>query len=291
MIDKNYMERYKFLLEYTNAGYLGVDEAGEEEQDMNGGPMDGPMGGPGGGPEMGADGGPAGGPMGGPMGGPEGANPGPGMDAPMGGNAGGPEGFNPEGADTEAMDGMGSEAGAAGEQGMGPDAMGANGAPGMGPENMPMDGPSPEDDVVEISDLTQSQESAEKKIDAMNKKFEKLLGVVEKMYKENQKRDEERERRDAERMDRFEKEMEKRNPTPMQRLSMRSAKSSPYTTTPDEYMNNYAPDNYSPADDNNGADDPQYKITKGDIDRFTNYSEIAKDLDIENQNLRNYLGF
>jgi hypothetical protein len=72
--------------------------------------------------------------------------------------------------------------------------------------------------------------------------------------------------------------MEKRNPTPMQRMSMRSTKSAPYGMTPDEYMNNYAPDNYSPADDNNGADDPQYKITTDDINDFTNYDEVAREM-------------
>ena len=73
-------------------------------------------------------------------------------------------------------------------------------------------------------------------------------------------------------------EMEKRNPTPMQRLTMRSTKSAPYGMTPNEYMNNYAPDNYSDESDNNGADDPQYQITKDDIDKFTDYQSIANDI-------------
>ena len=61
--------------------------------------------------------------------------------------------------------------------------------------------------------------------------------------------------------------------------------------SPNEYMNNYAPENYSDEDDNNGEGDMQYQITKDDIDRFTDYNSIAKDLDIEHQGLRDILGF
>jgi hypothetical protein len=88
-----------------------------------------------------------------------------------------------------------------------------------------------------------------------------------------------------------EDELNKRIPTPQQRLTMRSTKSSPYSMSPNDYIQNYAPENYSDDDDNNGADDVQYKITKGDIDNFTNYNQIAKELDIEHQNLHNILGF
>jgi hypothetical protein len=80
-------------------------------------------------------------------------------------------------------------------------------------------------------------------------------------------------------------------PTPQQRMTMRSTKSAPYNMTPNEYMNNYAPDNYSAEDDNNGADDMQYKITKGDIDNFTDYNSIIRDLDVEHQGLKDILGY
>ena len=85
-------------------------------------------------------------------------------------------------------------------------------------------------------------------------------------------------------------EFEKRNPTPMQRMSMRSTKSTPYNVTTDEYMNNYAPDNYSQEDDNNGADDPQYKITRNDVDGWSDFSSIERELD-NKRSLRDILGF
>jgi hypothetical protein len=121
----------------------------------------------------------------------------------------------------------------------------------------------------------------------MNDKFEKLMGAVEALIAQNK----EMERREAEAKAEFQAELEKRIPTPQQRMTMRSTKSSPYSMSPNEYMNNYAPENYSDADDNNGADDAQYQITKDDIDRFTDYNSIAKDLDIEHQGLRDILGF
>jgi hypothetical protein len=156
------------------------------------------------------------------------------------------------------------------------------GDPAMGGDpNMQSD-----DEVIDVDDLTKSQEQAEKKIDKMNDKFEKLMGAVETLIAQNK----EMERREMQAKAEFKAEMEKRMPTPQQRMSMRSTKSSPYSMSPNEYMNNYAPDNYSDADDNNGADDAQYQITKGDIDSFTDYASIAKELDVDHQSLHDILG-
>lgn len=185
-----------------------------------------------------------------------------GGEMPMGGE--GVDGFNPQGEETP-IDGMGSE--------------------------MQDNSINQDDEVIDVDDLTKSQESAEMKIDKMNAKFEKLMGAVETLIKQNN----EREKAVADAIANSEKklsdELDKRVPTPQQRMSMRSTKSSPYSISPNEYMNNYAPDNYSDEDDNNGEDDAQYKITKGDIDSFTDYNSIAKELDIEHQGLHDILGF
>jgi hypothetical protein len=262
------------ILEYTNAaGAFDISEEGDENDTLNGAdPMGGgdmgadPMSG---GADMGAD------PMG--DGADMGADPmGDGADMgadPMGGadmnaapnadGAQGPEGFNPEGGDPNAgLEGMGSD---------------ING------ENMQQSG----DEVIDVDDLTKSQEAAEEKIDKMNDKFEKLMTAVNMLIKQNS----EREAKEREAQMQMKAELEKRIPTPQQRMSMRSTKSSPYSMTPNEYMNNYAPENYSDADDNNGADDMQYQITKDDIDRFTDYNSIMKDLDVEHQGLKDILGF
>ncbi len=271
--NSEFLNKYKRLvLEYTNvAGAFDVSEDGEE--DMGNGPSmggdpaiggDSAMGGDpsmGGDPAMGGDSSMGGGPA---MGG----DPSMSGDPSMGGdpNGGqGAEGFNPEGGDPNmGLDGMG------GQNSM------------NGGDTMQTD-----DEVIDVDDLTKSQEKAEEKIDKMNAKFEKLMGAVETLIKQNK----ERERQETEAAAQMKAELEKRIPTPQQRMTMRSTKSAPYSMTPNEYMNNYAPENYSDADDNNGADDMQYKITKDDIDRFTDYNSIANDLDIEHQGLRDILGF
>ena len=63
----------------------------------------------------------------------------------------------------------------------------------------------------------------EEKIDKMNSKFEKLMGAIETLITQNK----EMERREQEAKAELKAEMEKRMPTPKQRLSMRSTKSSP----------------------------------------------------------------
>ena len=187
-------------------------------------------------------------------------------DMSMDGAEGGVEGFNPEGSDITPMDGMGNDMN---------DSL-SNAEPRQS-----------DDEVIDVDELTKSQENAERKIDKMNDKFDKLMDAVEILVKQNA----EREKAAIEQEKRLAAEIEKRIPTPQQRMTMRSTKSAPYAMTPNEYMNNYAPDNYSPESDNNGADDEQYKITKGDIDNFTDYNSIAKELDIEHQGLKDILGF
>lgn len=262
MDKQKYMEKFKrCILEYTNvADAYMVEDDEENAMPQDNMQQNNPAQGMGGDASMGGEmpmGGDAsmGGdmPMGGemPMGG----------DASMGGeipmNGGGVEGFNPQGG-----------------------------------EDMPMgDTMQPDDEVIDVDDLTKSQEAAEEKIDSMNAKFEKLMGAVETLIKQNSERERETEKAMAATVKNVKDELNKRVPTPQQRMSMRSTKSAPYSMTPNEYMNNYAPENYSDADDNNGADDAQYQITKSDIDNFTDYASIAKELDIEHQNLHNILGF
>ena len=195
-----------------------------------------------------------------------GADPSMGAGDPSMGGGQSPEGFAPQGVDQGmAMDGMGGD----------PNAMNGEETPG------------PEDDVVEIDDLTDAQEDTEHKVDALTSKFEKLMSSIDSI----EQRINDIDAHTNQYLGSLKGEMEKRNPTPMQRLTMRSTKSSPYSMTPNEYMNNYAPENYSDEPDNNGADDPQYKITKGDIDDFVDYNSIAKDIANNKLGLKDILGY
>lgn len=205
--------------------------------------------------------------------------------APMGGDpsamGGGqsPEGFSPQGVDPNAgMDGMGGDPNAMGGAPMGGDPNAMGGDPNM---------PGPNDEVIEIDDLTDAQEDTDKKVDSLTSKFEKLMSSIDGI----EKRINDIDAHTNQYLGALKGEIEKRNPTPMQRLTMRSTKSAPYDMTPNEYMNNYAPENYSDASDNNGADDPQYKITKGDIDDFVDYGSIAKDIENKKIGLNDIFGY
>ncbi len=294
MDKQEYMRKFKrCILEYTTPGGY-VAEDGEDDMTagpdagMGGAPDGGGMGAPGGADPMGGD------PMGGDpnaMGGDPNAMGG--DPNAMGGDpnaAGGdpnamggeqappPEGFQPQGVDPNAgLDGMGGP-----EQGQDPNAMGGD-PNAMGGDPNAAGG---DDEVIDVDDLTDSQEETEKKVDALSGKFERLMSSLDNL----EKRISDIDGHTNEYLAKLGTEIEKRNPTPLQRLTMRSTKSAPYAMTPDEYMNNYAPENYSPESDNNGADDPQYKITKGDIDNFTDYNSIAKEFDGK-LGLRDILGY
>lgn len=207
--------------------------------------------------------------------GPIGGEPGMGDENPMGGDQIGdqpmgddsqaePEGFAPQGIDPNAgIDGMG------------------------GPEqNGIQQEPSENEEVIDVDELTNSQEETEKKIDSLQNKFEKLIDSLENIDKKIDTMSD----NTNQYINSLKDEFEKRNPTPMQRMSMRSTKSTPYNVTTDEYMNNYAPDNYSDEDDNNGADDPQYKITRGDVDGWSDYASIEREFDGK-RSLRDILGY
>ena len=56
-------------------------------------------------------------------------------------------------------------------------------------------------------------------------------------------------------------------------------------------MENDAPENYSPEDDNNGVGEPRYTITRDDVNNATDYNSIAKTLrDNGNSTLKTLLG-
>ena len=177
------------------------------------------------------------------------------------------------------------------------------GAPGFNPEEgagMPepegefgdeiqTDSMQPDDEVIDIDELTDSQEKTEEKVDdiqiSMEKGFEKLLDVVQKLDKMIDM--------STNNMEQIKQEIEKRNPTPMEKLNMRAANDSyPFNVKPDDYWKKKeATSNYRIG----GEDEPdavQYTITKGDIDNITDFRKISQDLSSSelSQNLMNIFG-
>ena len=266
MDNRNLLEEYKknfrHLVEYTNAGgAFDINEDGEEDLNAMGGEDPGMMGGNPDSNAMGGDPGMMGdnpGPnvMGGDPG-MMGGNPDPnamgGDPGMMGGDPGmenGVEGFNPQGGDP-AM--MGNEQGGEDEE------------------------------VIDVDELVDTQEETSDKIDKLALSFEKLvdkLNVFKDMVDSSN-----------EKIESLKAEIEKRNPTPVEKLSLRSKNGYPFAESPDEYwQTKEATSNYSTEDDNNGADDPQYQITKDEIDNFHDYASISKSLDDE-YGLRDMFGY
>lgn len=254
-----HVNRFHQIMEYVNtAGMSYMNEEGEEMpeefNDAQGGQMPDGNGGMDPSQQMGGDMGmgPEGQQMDGGMG-PEGQQEPP-MD--MGGEGQGPEGFAPQGEQPQ---------------------MGAT------PETDPNADVEEEEEVIDVDDLTNSQEATEEKIDVLGSKFDKVFDLLGKITGQIEANDR--------RFDEFKAEMEKRNPTPVEKMTLRSTKSGPFSQTPEEYWKTSAPDNYSPEDDENGENMPEYKITKDDIDDFRDWNGISKTFDEYPVSLNDLFGY
>ena len=263
---KEAMDRFQQIMEYTVMRPNFTNEAGEEQQDdpsqapsNNSALMDPNAGVPDTGGNMPQDGGA-------PMG-PNAETPAPdggmGQDAMQGGETQGPEGFNPQVPQEDMSGNIPMD-----------DGMGADG------------GLQPDDDVIDVSDLTDSQEETQEDVEKLNDKFEnvmKYLGKFEELIKSND-----------EKINDLKAEFEKRNPTQVEKLSMQTARSYPFNTTPEEYWDNKVQtSNYRTDDDNNGKEQGQYVITKNDIDGATDWKTISDsldDFDFMHQTMKNTMG-
>lgn len=141
-----------------------------------------------------------------------------------------------------------------------------------------------DEEVIDVDELVDGQKRNEEAIDKLTGKFEEFLEKFSEFQGEL--------KANANFMENLENEIEKRNPTSVEKLTMRSLQSKPFQETPEEYMANDAPENYSPEDDNNGVGEPRYTITRDDVRNATDYSSIAKTLrDNGNATLKSLLGF
>ena len=253
------VKRFQQIMEYIQVGDSLVEDDKEPDVDPNGGDSqsNGPapdFGGMQGGPDAmggapGAMGGPEqGGEMGDPnaMGGAPDAMGGPdaGADPMQGGEAQeGPEGFDPQvGGDEPSMD-LGGE-----------------------------DQPGPDDNVVDIDDLTSAQDETKEEIAGLNANFDKLLGVVDKFLTALDKNDE--------KISQLKQELEKRNPTPIEKLDLRSVNDSfPYNVKPTDYWKDKEEtSNYRVGGDVNNTPE-QYELHQSDIDNATDWKAISDSLD------------
>ena len=154
------------------------------------------------------------------------------------------------------------------------------------PDNAPegQEGVEGDEEVIDVDELVNSQKQNEEAIEKLTDKFEQFMEKFAEFQGEL--------KANSEFMANLETEIQKRNPTAVEKLTMRSIQSKPFDETPEEYMKNEAPENYSPEDDNNGVGEPRYTITRDDVRNATDYPSIAKTLrDNENTSLKTLLGF
>ena len=139
----------------------------------------------------------------------------------------------------------------------------------------------PDDEVLDVDDLTNSQEAAEYKIDGVDDKLSKLLTIASKFAKAIEDNDN--------KINDLKAEVEKRNPTDIERINIRSQNSQPFSVNPGEYWDGVRAKNpnYQVVSDNEvspNEEDKVYTITDDDIKDFNtrevekSFSDFPKDL-------------
>lgn len=145
----------------------------------------------------------------------------------------------------------------------------------------------PEDEVIDITDLTDAQEETQEDIEkfgAVFKKAFKSIKALEDMVNNT-----------STKIDDLSAELKKRNPTQMEKMSNRAAISYPFNVSPQEYWDEKEKtSNYRTEDDKNGKDSEEYTITVGDIAGANDWKNISDSFTNEflhNQTLSNILKF
>ena len=142
------------------------------------------------------------------------------------------------------------------------------------------------DEVIDVDELTQSQEATEYKIDGVDDRLSKIYAVVQKFSDQLE--------RNEESIMALKDEFEKRNPTEEEKLNLRSQSSYPYSETPKDYWDKKTQENphYNVMYNNEvspSEEQKKFEITKNDISGL-NMKSISDTLDID-QSLNKYLGF
>ena len=228
---------------------------------------------------------------------------------PMGGAQGGADPM--AGGDPNAMGGDPNAMGGGADQGMnlapnagmdGADPM-AGGDPnvmggdpnamdvGMDPMaggDMGMDGtqPGPDDNVIDITQLTDTQDQMQQNQDEQSQKLDDIDSHLATLMKVVDKFTQALDANDAKLND-LKKEIEKRNPTEEETMNVRlHAGGNPFDQKPEEFWDKFQDiNNHYNITANNDA--PQYQIRKADIDNF-NDRNVSKEFDEIPSSLKEY---
>lgn len=161
----------------------------------------------------------------------------------------------------------------------------AEGEEAMGDETDSMEPRAMEDgdEVVDIDDLTQSQQATEYKVDGVDDRLAKLYKEVQKFNRELEA--------NSKHIMALKQEFEKRNPTQIEKLNLRSQSSFPYTETPKDFWKKKVKTNrnYDVSFDNGTQNEDDFDIREKDIEGI-NMREISDTLNA-NYKLDDYLKF
>lgn len=135
----------------------------------------------------------------------------------------------------------------------------------------------PEDEVINVDDLTNAQETSELKIDGVDDKLTALMGIV-KDFKAAI------EANDAKIQD-LKQEFERRNPTQVEKLNMRSLKGVPYTENPQDYFKSVEEQNPNYQVE---PEEKEYTITVDDLNTG-NSRDIMNAIDSYPSKLKDYI--
>lgn len=167
---------------------------------------------------------------------------------------------------------------------------------------MPLDNPQPmndngeedntdemnsDDTVIDVDDLTNSQEATEYKIDGVDDKLTRMLSVLTKFSAALEASDK--------KIDDLRQEFEKRNPSEQEKLNIRSQASYPYSETPKDYWDAKTANNphYNVMYDNDvstAKEQEKFDITNDDI-KNSNLKSVADSFDLDNMKLDDFMKF
>lgn len=153
------------------------------------------------------------------------------------------------------------------------------------PDDGNVDSMKPDDEVIDVDELTKAQETAEVKIDGVNDKLQNMLNVMNKFIAAIDNNDR--------KIDDLRAEFEKRNPSEEEKINIRSQASAPYSETPKDFWEKKSQDsNYNVIFNNNvdpDKEEKEYVIRKSDING-TDDRGLAKSLDYPSK-LEDFLNF
>lgn len=154
-------------------------------------------------------------------------------------------------------------------------------------EDIDIEEEQPGDEVVDVDELTQSQEATEFKVDNVDDKLNKVLKIISKFNDAIEANDQ--------KIEDLKKEFQKRNPTAEETLNLRSLASYPFSERPDEYWKKQQQEhpNYNVISDNDVStadEQKKFEIRKGEIDNF-NERDIMKSLGESHIKLSDFLQF